>query len=30
MDDVRYDDQGRTICLLHKAAANDDGKLECE
>ena len=30
MDDVRYDDQGRTICLLHKAAENDDGELECE
>ena len=30
MDDVRYDDNGRTLCLLHKAASNDDAELECE
>ena len=30
MDDVRYDDSGRTLCLLHKAATNDDAELEWE
>ncbi len=30
MDDIRYDDQGRTLCLLHKAAANDEAELEWE
>ena len=29
MDDVRYDDSGRTLCLLHKAATND-AELEWE
>lgn len=30
MDDLRYDDHGRTLCLLHKAAANDEAELEWE
>ena len=30
MDDIRYDDHGRTLCLLHKAAANDEAELEWE
>ncbi len=30
MDDVRYDDGGRTLCLLHKAATNDEAELEWE
>ena len=30
MDDVRYDDSGRTLCLLHKAATNDEAELEWE
>ena len=29
-DDLRYDDHGRTLCLLHKAAANDEAELEWE
>lgn len=28
MDDVRYDNAGRAICLLHKAAANDEAEVE--
>lgn len=30
MDDIRYNDLGRTLCLLHKAAANDEAELEWE
>lgn len=30
MDDIRYDDHDRTLCLLHKATANDEAELEWE
>ena len=30
MNDIRYDDHGRMLCLLHKAAANDEAELEWE
>ena len=30
MDDIRYDDHGRTLGLHHKAAANDEAELEWE